>query len=51
MSKASKTERSSVTFPAGTMKRAHEVGLNVSAVASKAVVASIKKLEYDGGCE
>jgi len=45
MSKAAKTERSSVTFPRGTLAKAHAVGLNVSAVSSKAVVEAIRKLE------
>lgn len=45
MTKTSKTERTSVTFPKGTLARAHAVGINVSGVSSKAVVEAIQKME------
>lgn len=38
-------ERTSITLPEGTLKRAKDVGLNVSAISAMAVIRAVNLLE------
>jgi post-segregation antitoxin (ccd killing protein) len=40
-----KFERTSITLPEGTLKRAKNVGINVSAICSMAVIKAVNLLE------
>ena len=42
-------ERVTVSFPAGLSARAHNHGLNVSAVAAKAVLHTVQAIEKETG--
>jgi post-segregation antitoxin (ccd killing protein) len=42
-----KFERTSITLPEGTLKRAKDVGINVSAISSMAVLRAVILLEDD----
>lgn len=45
MAKESRFERTSVSFPKGTLDKAKKVGINVSAISSMAVIKAIQLLE------